>query len=797
MTELVAGPPGGPGLASLVGPERLWLGGLLHRLYQEGARAADPSFEAEVPLSLGLEQEGRAVAIHGRADGVRGGADGAFVVEELKSGVPGEGDARLAAAARLQVSLYAWMLARERGRPVRARLLRLAADADGGGVEVAADDEVPLDLEATEARARELLSIRLAEERRRAALRAARRTLADAVRFPFEAERPGQRAIAEAVERALAEGRHLLLDAPTGIGKTAAVLWPALRFAFREGARVFFLTSSGSQQRGALAALARMAPDGSAAAVSLRPKVELCATGTLLCHEDHCRFAADYAARRAAPGLVDALLAAAPVLGPDAVRAAGLAHTLCPHALAADLARDAALTVADQNYALDPFVALPELGPRAPLGDVVLVLDEAHHVPDRARAAGSAALSLAELRALEARAAGGGAPVHGALRRAAAALAARLTATAADAGGGDAEGDGEIEWEFGAADFAAERDALEHAAAAYLQYRLCTHTLDAADPLVEGVLAARRFFEALAAAGPGFARSVSFARGAPTLRLHCLEPERRLGPLFARCRSVVALSATLRPFDARRALLGLEESRTDALALPSPFPAARRAVVIDPRGDTQLRSRGREAPRLARRLAAFAVAVPGAVLALAPSFAWLDAIRAALPTLERTLLAQRPDDGPRERERLRAAVAAPSDPPVLLLAVAGGYFGEGVDWPGALAGVAVLGPCLPPPDLPRELLRRAYEDRFGEGFELAYALPGMTRVVQGAGRLIRSERDRGVIALFGRRFLEPPYRGLLPPEWLAGGAAEDLVGDPAKVARAFFAGQRYEASRNG
>jgi Rad3-related DNA helicase len=126
---------------------------------------------------------------------------------------------------------------------------------------------------------------------------------------------------------------------------------------------------------------------------------------------------------------------------------------------------------------------------------------------------------------------------------------------------------------------------------------------------------------------------------------------------------------------------------------------------------------------------------------------------------------------------------------VLLLAAAGGFFGEGVEWPGRLQGVAVIGPCLPPPDLARELLRRRYEERFGaeEGFALAYALPGMTRVIQGAGRLIRSERDRGVVALFDRRFVAEPWRSLLPAEWLAGGEAEALVGDPAKIARAFFA----------
>jgi len=90
----------------------------------------------------------------------------------------------------------------------------------------------------------------------------------------------------------------------------------------------------------------------------------------------------------------------------------------------------------------------------------------------------------------------------------------------------------------------------------------------------------------------------------------------------------------------------------------------------------------------------------------------------------------------------------------------------------------------------RRLLERMCEERFGEdaAFLHAYAVPGMGRVVQAAGRLLRSERDRGVIALLGRRFLEPPYRDLLPAAWLGGAAPEDAVGDAAEAARAFFGG---------
>ena len=90
-------------------------------------------------------------------------------------------------------------------------------------------------------------------------------------------------------------------------------------------------------------------------------------------------------------------------------------------------------------------------------------------------------------------------------------------------------------------------------------------------------------------------------------------------------------------------------------------------------------------------------------------------------------------------------------------------------------------------DAHRALLEEHYAERFERGFELAYALPGMIRVVQSAGRLLRGESDRGVIALFDWRFLREPYRGLLPADWTAGREPEALVGDPSEVARAFFA----------
>jgi Rad3-related DNA helicase len=151
------------------------------------------------------------------------------------------------------------------------------------------------------------------------------------------------------------------------------------------------------------------------------------------------------------------------------------------------------------------------------------------------------------------------------------------------------------------------------------------------------------------------------------------------------------------------------------------------------------------------------------------------------------VLIQEQAAGDRERDQILAALRSALFGDVLLLAVAGGVFAEGVDYPGdALKAVAVVGPCLPALSLEQRLLRDYYEERFERGFEYAFVVPGMTRVVQAAGRLIRSADDTGVIALLDRRFLHRPYREHLPAEWLADGDAGDLTGDPAAVAGEFF-----------
>ena len=257
--------------------------------------------------------------------------------------------------------------------------------------------------------------------------------------------------------------------------------------------------------------------------------------------------------------------------------------------------------------------------------------------------------------------------------------------------------------------------------------------------------------------------------------------------MLNRAHSVIGLSATLSPTEFYRDLLGFDASRTTSLEIPNPFPVQNRRVVVDTTVTTTWKERPQHVARIAERLGAFTDAVPGNCLALFPSYDFLAQVAELLKPRTKRVLVQRRTDNDAGREAILETLRTALLGDVLLLAVAGGVFAEGVDYPGEmLRAVAVVGPCLPGISLEIELLKTYYQERFERGFEYSFVVPGMTRVVQAAGRLIRSPTDVGVIALFDRRFLQPPYRDHLPADWLEGGGAAALVGDPSLVARDFF-----------
>jgi DNA excision repair protein ERCC-2 len=296
-----------------------------------------------------------------------------------------------------------------------------------------------------------------------------------------------------------------------------------------------------------------------------------------------------------------------------------------------------------------------------------------------------------------------------------------------------------------------------------------------------------RFLNGLAVSDSAFSHCAELRKGESRLKILCKDPSRFLGGVIQRTHATIGLSATISPPEFYTGLLGFENGRTAFVEIPNPFPTENRRVVIDSTVSTTYKERQFNYDRIAERLAAFADAVPGNCLALFPSYSFLSEVTGRLRLRSKRPLVQKQADSDKERDLILQMLRSSIFGDILLVAVAGGVFAEGVDYPGeVLKAVAIVGPCLPALTLEQQLLKDYYQERFDRGFEYSFVVPGMTRVVQAAGRLIRSPHDTGVIALFDQRFLHAPYRHHLPPDWLPEEGAGALVGDPAEVAEEFF-----------
>jgi DNA excision repair protein ERCC-2 len=694
--------------------------------------------------------------------------------------------AQLAAAAReayeRQALLYAWLLQLQQEAPVRAELVLIEIGSD-------AVERAPVEMPwtALEAEVRRRLSAILRGHDLEREAVAERQRVAASLPFPYPLTRPGQERIVEAVETALANRDHLLLEAPTGIGKTVAALYPALRHALQHGKRVFVLTAKTLQQDMAMKVLALLNGDEAFRALRLRAKAKMCANGEVICHEEYCAFARDYHGKLKLAATVPRLLADHPNLEPESVYHRAHADEVCPFEVSLDLAHQVQVVVCDYNYAFDPYVSLSEFGADGDLADTVLVIDEVHNLVERGRAYYSPTLAAAAARGASESVARIGDPRLDELVAVASDLAGLIETAVGELPLEIEGGDSAIESRLPEEDLWLLRPRFDAAFVDYLEWQRENRAFRADDPFVALYFDVLRFLDALLLADQAFSTLLVRSAGDAQLQVLCKDPSRFLGKVINRTHSTIGLSATLSPHEFYRDLLGFERGRTAGLSLPDPFPVENRRIVVDVTVETTYRQRPFHYARIAERLGGFAAAVPGNCLALFPSYEFLRSVAELLVVPGKRVYVQQRTDSDHARQELLATLRGSLFGDVLLLAVAGGAFAEGVDYPGdMLQAVAVVGPCLPGLSLERKLLEQYYEDRFERGFEYAFVVPGMTRVVQAAGRLLRSPEDRGVIALFDRRFLAAPYAQHLPGHWLPAEGVAGLAGEPAATATRFF-----------
>lgn len=783
------------------------------RIHRKLQKQAGEGYQPEVFLSGSREVDGIRCTVEGRADGIFTDSEGRTVIDEIKTtGVPsGEISAELNFCHWAQGMVYASLYAAQQDLPEAAvRLTYYQID----------DDKIFYFTRYFSSDELEDFFLGLLRQyapwaRRQLDWDAARAASLQAMRFPYASYRPGQRALAGEVYRACKTGREagkggfrLFCQAPTGTGKTMSALFPSLK-AMGEGTgeKLFYFTARTTARAAAEDAvvLLRQANPGLVfRSVTLTAKEKVCLAkneaGRPVCMPEACPYARGYYDRR--KEALAALLDGGGQLDRPAIEAAARQFTVCPFELGLDLSDWADLVIWDYNYLFDPTVHLRRFFELA--GDWIFLIDEAHNLPDRAREMYSASFAKSSIAEAKRALLRGKNALKGhllradrellALRRAVEALAPRRRTEAASGDAPASEPPQAEQLGFFDQPPAAKKTAPSPALPEplYAQddtvffrelppavvrplYSLLPplqdwleHNPD--DPAHEQLLDLYfSLHDLLRTADRYDEHSVTqlTARGSElTIRLLCLDPSAFVDESLACGRTSVLFSATLIPPAYYKKVLGCGGAR--AVALESPFPPGNLGLYCLPGISTRYRHREASVGPISDALAALAQSKVGNYLAFFPSYAYLRQVWADFTARYPGIRTIAQESGLDEAGRAAFLARFAPDPAETLLGfgVLGGVFGEGVDLVGSrLIGCAIVGVGLPQVSPRQEMLRRYFDEKDGSGFDCAYRFPGMNKVLQAAGRVIRTEHDRGVVLLLDDRFAQEGYRRLFPRHW--------------------------------
>ena len=744
-----------------------------------------PHYRAEVPVQNTTLFEGIYYTVSGRADGVIE-ENGVVTVEEIKLR---QGSYAARDDAYSQLRCYAYFIAEARHLP-RIRMRMRLYDPDKDSVhdtysEMSADE------------LRDFYCSLLARVSFYAALEVEKRTVrlpdVAAAAFPYENPREGQSELAEQVFRSVRRGKRLFAQAPTGIGKTMSTLYPAVK-ALGAGYcdRIFYLTAKASVRREAYAAAGKLFAAGAKLrTVVLHAKEQMCLNeggcrrgNQSRCNPEECPFARGYYDR--VDAALATLLTTANGYPRTLITDVATKHRVCPYELSLDLSLYCEIIICDYNYVFDPAVYLRRFfdeneGER---GAYTFLVDEAHNLPDRARDMYSARLAAAPFEEVLAsvdpmadekleEALGGFVTC---LRR----MATLCTENHQKHEDGTESG------------YYLNREPLLPFIEAALQCRRALEAFcktNAAHPLFDalsGLSAELKCFLTVADYYDG--RFLTFAEllhGAFTIQLYCLDPSGVLNSATARARAAVFFSATLTPLEYFVDVLGGGKQAV-TLALPSPYDPENLSLTVVPVISTKMEDRAKSYKRVATYIAAAVSAKAGNYMVYFPSYDYLDHVyeRFAARYPDVTCVVQRPGMTYSEREAFLAAFKADEGHLRVGFCVLGGSFSEGVDLPGSrLIGSIIVGVGIPGLSNERNILRDYYDNKCDSGYDYAYTYPGMNRVLQAAGRVIRREEDQGVVVLIDSRYGEEPYLHLYPDHWQGITAAGDAASLAHRVAQ--------------
>lgn len=736
-------------------PEAMLAGGRIHRKIQ---RSMPSTYRAEVPLKTAFEDGDLQLVVEGRADGIDR-RDGMVLVDEIK-GVYSD-VTRFTEAKPLhlaQAYCYACMLAREEGLSgVTCQITYCDLDTE----------EIRRFQTVRTAEELETWMTDLAEQYFRwahfqADHREERNRSGEALDFPYD-YRPGQKRIAVDVFRAVRRSRNLFVQAPTGVGKTLSVLFPSVK-AMAEGLteRIFYLTAktvTASVAEENLQVLLNRGLD--LLACTIRAKEKLCPNEVFECNPELCPYAKGHFDR--VNDAVFELLKEGGLFTAERLLAAAEKAGVCPYEFALDVSVWCDTVIADYNYAFDPRVRLRRYFSEGTGGDYIFLVDEAHNLPDRASEMYSASLVKEDVLALKKlimKKDGRASRALDRLNRAMLSLRRNL-GDYPEVGRGILSGT--------VAELPDINFLMEPLTGSYFELsRLLEEQKNFPErkEVLTGFFEIRTFLETAEQAGEGYRIYARFDDDGFRIRLLCVDPSARLKKCLESARTTVFFSGTLLPVQYYKEML-TGDPEEYAIYTESPFAPENRLLLAASDVSSRYQRRTEtEFRRIAEYLRITVSAKTGNYLAFFPSYEFLGKVEKVLRIPGTEILVQEKEMDEDQRRAFLSVFAKADGNSRLGLCVMGGAFSEGIDLAeDRLIGCIVVGTGLPAINPESELVKEYFDAAGKDGFDYAYRYPGMNKVRQAAGRLIRTDRDRGVILLLDDRFLTPRSRSLFPLEW--------------------------------
>lgn len=579
--------------------------------------------------------------------------------------------------------------------------------------------------------------------------------------YPF---REGQQELMRDVYRTILREKQLFIQAPTGVGKTLSCVFPSVK-AMGEGKaeRIFYLTAKTITRTAAESALTLLRANGlRIKSITLTAKEKTCPLQKPACDPDSCPYAKGHFDR--INDAVFALINARDTFGREDILEAAEAYRVCPHELSLDIASWMDVVIGDYNYAFHPRSKLKRFFGEGVKGTYIFLVDEAHNLVDRGRDMYSAALVREDLLAMRRMVKGKLPELMRPLKKLAEAMLVYKRALDESEKPylilEKLEGIPEKALNlYGALEsfFKDVRDGNLHVEE------------EIRDAALELYFALGRFLDVLSLVDENY---VIYTENLPgrrfMLRLFCVNPAVNLKACFEKGRASILFSATLLPIDYYKQMLGTPESY--AVYARSCFDRANLTVLTGVDVSTRYIRRNAAAyAGISEYILRMVSARAGNYMVFFSSYRMLEDTKAAFrlicPSNVRVVCQTQGMDEA-EREAFLALFRENRSDTLVGLCVMGSLFGEGIDLKGeSLIGVVVVGPGLPMVCAEQEILRSWFEGRAQDGFRLAYQCPGMNKVMQAAGRVIRTETDRGIVLLLDERFAQHSYRQMFPREW--------------------------------